>query len=329
MAKSNNVCYSSRIFSHFRLLSIRRHHLVHLSLSKNPSASMKCTCLHAQWNLSWDKIVGACDLSQVADHNTFHIRNLRREGRREIIWYYACILLCTYNCVGYSACSMYCEQYVVYVQAHVVLVLDVVHIVTYAWTRHADVLRAYTQEVDPQNGKLQRDTPSSFSGHMGTGLFYSSQRVLSFHLPCTIVLCRTGTSALHCTFESCAPIGVSGTSWQADVQRLWGNLCDTSSCPKGQRSCVPMFCEILHIALPDRMQQHWGVMQHLKKKLGSVVLWCDAGYHVSQCDWCILCTPCVSCSVSSPPPSLCEHSFTRTWTPVWIGCPGSEVTWFP
>ena len=41
-------------------------------------------------------------------------------------------MLCTYNYVGYSACSMYCEQYVVCVQAHVVLVLDVVHIVTYA-----------------------------------------------------------------------------------------------------------------------------------------------------------------------------------------------------
>ena len=49
-----------------------------------------------------------------------------------------------------------------------------------------NVLRAYTQEVDSQNGgRLQRDTPSSFSGHMGTGL---GPRHYTVHLRAVLLL---------------------------------------------------------------------------------------------------------------------------------------------
>eukprot|EP00731_Ephydatia_muelleri_P029201 Em0020g845a len=53
------------------------------------------------------------------------------------------------------------------------------------FTAIENVLRAYTQEVDPQNGKLQRDTPSSFSGHMGTGL---GPRHYTVHLRAVLLL---------------------------------------------------------------------------------------------------------------------------------------------
>ena len=35
---------------------------------------------------------------------------------------------------------------------------------------HVDVLRGYAQEVESRDGRHLRDTPSSFSGHMGAGM---------------------------------------------------------------------------------------------------------------------------------------------------------------
>ena len=48
-----------------------------------------------------------------------------------------------------------------------------------------DVLRGYAQEVESQNGRHSRDTPSSFSGHMGAGL---GPRHYTVHLRAVLLL---------------------------------------------------------------------------------------------------------------------------------------------
>ena len=48
-----------------------------------------------------------------------------------------------------------------------------------------DVLRGYAQEVESRDGRHLRDTPSSFSGHMGAGL---GPRHYTVHLRAVLIL---------------------------------------------------------------------------------------------------------------------------------------------
>lgn len=50
---------------------------------------------------------------------------------------------------------------------------------------HTDVLRGYSQEVESRDGRHLRDTPSSFSGHMGAGL---GPRHYTVHLRAVLIL---------------------------------------------------------------------------------------------------------------------------------------------
>lgn len=142
------------------------------------------------------------------------------------------------------------------------------------------VLRGYAQEVESSDRRHLRDTPSSFSGHMGAGthhqlypslflmllslystslpslaFFFNSSYSSPSHPSPTLLpsnfpffffffhLSRAGAPPLHGPPESSSTPPVHGALGQTDVQCLRRLMCHSSTCPKGTVSPFSVVCK--------------------------------------------------------------------------------------